>query len=156
MTLDTTAANAILKQTYPDGIVPIDYARAKTLALLKKTKGSIVSGPFGAGFVQPLKYGNPQAGSATYATGYAQASTEYTRYSQWFLTPAELFQFARVSGKTTRITEGVGSFINAMVSEIENARNALTRLDEIALGADGWGCLGHGSAGRLNDQRDLC
>ena len=142
MTFDPTAANAVLKQTYPNGIVPIDYARAKTLALLKKSKGTIVSGPFGAGFVQPLKYGNPQAGSATYATGYAQASSEYSRYSQWFLTPGELFQFARVNGKLTRISDGTGSFVNAMVSEIENARNALTRMVEIFLGGDGWGCLG--------------
>jgi hypothetical protein len=139
MTFDATAAANVLKQTYPDSIVPIDYARAKTLALLKKSKGTIVSGPFGAGFVQPLKYGNPQAGSATYATGYNQAATEYSRYSQWFLTPGELFQFARVSGKVTRIAEGTGSFVNAMVSEIENARNALTRLDEMALGGDGSG-----------------
>jgi hypothetical protein len=142
MTFDPTAAAAILKQTYPDGIVPIDYARAKTLALLKKSKGTVVSGPFGAGFVQPLKYGNPQAGSATYATGYAQASTESSRYQQWFLTPGELFQFARVNGKLTRISEGTGSFVNAMVSEIENARNALTRMVEIFLGGNGWGCLG--------------
>lgn len=142
MTLDTTAAAAVLKQTYPDGIIPIDYARAKTLALLKKTRGAVVSGPFGAGFVQPLKYGNPQAGSADYTTGYNQSATEFTRYSQWFLTPGELFQFARVAGKTTRVSEGVGSFVNAMVSEIENAKNALTRVCEIALGGDGYGCLG--------------
>ena len=142
MTFDPTAANAVLKQTYPNGIVPIDYARAKTLALLKKSKGTVVSGPFGAGFVQPLKYGNPQAGSATYATGYAQADTESSRYQQWFLTPGELFQFARVNGKLTRISEGTGSFVNAMVSEIENARNALTRMCEIFLGGNGYGALG--------------
>jgi hypothetical protein len=142
MTFDLTAADKILKRTYPNEVIEIDYARAKTLALLQKGKGTIKHTPFGSGFEKPLKYGNPQAGSADYATGYAQAATEKSRYQGWLLTPAELFQFARVSGKVLRRSEGAGSFVNAMVSEIENARQALTRIVEICLGGDGWGCIG--------------
>lgn len=142
MSLDITAAQSVLKETYPNGIVPIDYKPAKTLALLKKEKGTLMEGPFGAGFAQPLKYSNPQAGSATYATGYAQAASENTRYTRWFLTPGELFQFARVSGALIRRSQGSGSFIKALVSEIENAKVALTRIIEIMLDGGGWGDLG--------------
>lgn len=146
MSLDVTAAQSVLKETYPNGIVPIDYKPAKTLALIRKEKGTLLEGPFGAGFAQPLKYSNPQAGSATYATGYAQAATENTRYTRWFLTPAELFQFARVSGALIRRSQGSGSFIKALVSEIENAKVALTRYIEIMLDGAGWGDLAQISA----------
>ena len=142
MSLDTTTAQSILKETYPNGIVEIDYKKAKTLALLRKEKGTLVEAPFGYGFKIPLKYSNPQAGSATYATGYNQTSTEYTRYTNWFLTPGELFQFARVSGSLVRRSQGVGSFIKAIVSEIENTKTSLTRYVEMYLDGAGWGDLG--------------
>jgi hypothetical protein len=142
MTLDVTAADAVLRETYADGIISIDYQRAKTLALLKKTKGVIKPSPFGAGFVQPLKYGNPQAISGTYADGYAEAETENSRYENWFLRPGQLFGFARVAGQLTREGDGIGSFIDPMVSEIENVKTGMTRLCEIMLGSNGWGSLG--------------
>jgi len=142
MSLDVTAAQAILRETYPNGIVDIDYKKAKTLALLRKEKGTLVEAPFGYGFKIPIKYSNPQAGSATYATGYGQAASEYSRYTNWFLTPGELFQFARVSGSLIRRSQGVGSFVKAIVSEIENAKTALTRYCEMYLDGDGFGALG--------------
>jgi hypothetical protein len=142
MSLDITAAQAVLKETYPNGIVPIDYDKTKTLALFRKEKGTIIEGPFGAGFAQPLKYGNPQAVSATFATGYAQAASEASRYARWFLTPGEVFAFARVQGALIRRSQGSGSFIKALVSEIENAKKALTRQLEILLDGNGWGNLG--------------
>jgi hypothetical protein len=142
MSLDVTAVASVVKETYPNGIVEIDYKRAKTLALLRKEKGALVEGSFGTAFKQPLKYSNPQAGSATYATGYAQASTEATRYTHWYLPPAELFQFARVSGAAVRRTQGsTASFVKALVSEIENAKLAMTRMIEIYLDGAGWGDL---------------
>ena len=141
MSLDTTAAASVLKETYPNGIVNIDYSRAKTLALLKKSKGTLVEGSFGTAFKVPIKYSNPQAGSATFATGYAQAATESTRYTHWYLTPGELFQFARVEGAVVRRSQGPGSFIKAMVSEIENAKTALTRYIEMYLDGGGYADL---------------
>jgi hypothetical protein len=142
MSLGVTEAQSILRETYPNGIVEIDYKKAKTLALLRKEKGTLVEAPFGYGFKIPIKYSNPQAGSATYATGYAQASTEKTRYTNWFLTPGELFQFARVSGSLIRRSQGVGSFVKAIVSEIENTKTAMTRMCEMYLDGDGYGALG--------------
>lgn len=142
MSLGLTEAQSVLKETYPNGIVEIDYKKAKTLALLRKEKGTLVQAPFGYGFKIPIKYGNPQAGSADFATGYAQASTESTRYDNWFLTPGEMFQFARVEGALIRRSQGVGSFIKAIVSEIENTKKSLTRMCEIALDGDGYGDLG--------------
>ena len=142
MSLDTSSAQSILRETYPNGIVEIDYKKAKTLALLRKEKGTLVEAPFGYGFKIPIKYSNPQAGSATYANGYAQAATEYTRYTNWFLTPGELFQFARVSGSLIRRAQGVGSFIKAIVSEIENTKSAITRYVEMYLDGAGGGDLG--------------
>lgn len=142
MSLDVTAVASVLKETYPNGIVEIDYKRAKTLALLRKEKGTLVEGSFGTAFKQPIKYSNPQAGSATYATGYAQAATENTRYTHWYLTPAELFQFARVTGAAVRRSQGnTAAFVKALVSEIENAKVALTRMIEIYLDGSGWGDL---------------
>lgn len=142
MSLDVTAAASILKETYPKGIVEIDYSRAKTLALLKKGRGTLVEGDFGTAFKQPIKYGGPQAGSSNYAVGYAQAATEKTRYTHWYLTPGELFQFARVSGSLVRRSQGPGAFVRALVSEIENAKISLTRFIEQYLDGDGFGALG--------------
>lgn len=142
MSLDVTTATSVLRETYPNGIVEIDYKKAKTLALLRKEKGTLIEAPFGYGFKVPIKYGNPQAGSATYAYGYAQAANESTRYTNWFLTPGEMFQFARVAGALVRRSQGVGSFVKALVSEIENTKTALTRYVEMYLDGDGWGALG--------------
>lgn len=142
MSLGVTEAASILKETYPNGVIDIDYSRAKTLALLKKSKGKLVEGSFGTAFKVPIKYSNPQAGSATFATGYAQAATEKSRYTHWYLTPGELFQFARVEGALLRRAEGPGAFVKALVSEIENAKTAMTRYIEMYLDGDGYGNLG--------------
>ena len=142
MSLDVTAAASILRETYPKGIVEIDYSRAKTLALLKKGRGTLVEGDFGTAFKQPIKYGGPQAGSSSYTIGYAQAATENSRYTHWYLTPSELFQFARVSGAIIRRSQGPGAFVRALVSEIENAKLSLTRFVEQYLDGDGFGALG--------------
>lgn len=146
MSLDMTAAAAVLKRTYADGIVELDYKKSKTLAMIKKNKGSLTKSPYGEGFVEPVKHGNPQAGSATYATGYNQAASEATKYKAWFVTPATLFQFARVNGDVTRRADGTGSFINAITSEIENAKDAMMRIMEICLFKGGFGDLAQLSA----------
>lgn len=146
MSLDVTAAAAVLKKTYPDGIVEIDYRKSKTLALLKKRKGGLVSTPFGESFDVPVKHGNPQAGSATYATGYNLASSEKSRYSKWVITPGTVFHFADVNGDITRRGASTGSFIDAMASEIEHAKDAIRRMAEIMLFKGGWGDLGRLSA----------
>jgi hypothetical protein len=146
MSLDLTTAAAVLKKTYADGIVELDYSRSKTLSLLKKKKGTLVSSPFGDSFNVPVQHGNPQAGSATYATGYAQASAEATRYKNWAVTPGTCFHFADVSGDIVRRGAGVGSFVDALTSEIENAKKALQRIMEIVLFRGGFGDLAQLSA----------
>ena len=147
MSLDLTAAASILKETYPDGVVELDYKKSKFLALLQKNKGTLQSSPFGAHFNVPVKYGNPQAGSGDYATGYAEASTESTRYKSWAVTPGEAFQFARINGSAIRRGEGVGSFVKMVVGEIENAKSALQRQLEIMLFRAGWGLTGQIKSG---------
>lgn len=146
MSLDVAAAGAILKKTYPDGIVDIDYKKSKTLALLKKKKGALVSTPFGESFDVPIRHGNPQAGSALYATGYAQATTEQSRYKKWLVTPGTVFHFADVNGDITRRGASTGGFVDAMTSEIENAKDALRRIMEITLFKSGFGDLAQLSA----------
>lgn len=139
--LDVSQASAILKKTYPGGVVDIDYRKSKTLSLLKKNKGSMVSTPFGESFDVPVKHGNPQAGSATYGTGYAQAPNEQSRYSKWIVTPATVWHFADVAGDITRRGASTGSFVDAMASEIENAKDAMRRIMEIILFKGGFGDL---------------
>lgn len=146
MSLDTTTAAAIMRKTYPDGVVELDYRKSKTLTLLKKNKGSLVSSPFGDAFEVPVQHGNPQAGSATYATGYGQASGENTRYNKWSVQPATVFHFADVGGDIVRRGAGAGSFITALTSEIENSKRALQRIMEIAFFKGGWGDLARLSA----------
>jgi hypothetical protein len=146
MSLDVAQAAAILKKTYPDGIVEMDYKKSKTLALLKKTKGALVASPFGESFDVPIKHGNPQAGSAVYATGYAQANAEQSRYKKWLVTPATVFHFADVNGDITRRAAGTGGFVDAMTTEIENAKDALRRILEISLFKGGFGDLAQLSA----------
>src|ERR1700752_458453 len=146
MGLDLTTGAAILKKTYADGIVELDYSKSKTLTLLKKRKGTLVSSPYGDSFNIPVQHGNPQAGSATYATGYNQATTESTRYKNWAVTPGTVFHFADVSGDIVRRGAGVGSFVTALTSEIENAKAAIQRIMEICLFKGGFGDLDQLSA----------
>lgn len=141
MSLDVSSAQAVLKTTYADGIVDIDYSKSKTLAMIKKNKGSLVSGPFGGQFVVPTQIGNPQAGGAGYSTAYGQASSEATKYSQWQITPKTFWHFADVNGDILRRGAGAGSFINAATSEIENAKEAMRRIFEIMLFKGGFGDL---------------
>ncbi len=136
---DLTAAAAVLKRTYADGIVELSYDNCKTLAIMKKTKGVTVKTPFGEGFYVPVKHGNPQAGSATYGTAYAQTATEFSRYKSWAVTPATLWRMAQVNGDAVRRGEGVGSFVTALTDEIENTKDAFRRDLELFIfrGKDG-------------------
>src|SRR3954464_13449749 len=141
MGLDLTTGANILKKTYPDGIVDLDYSRSKTLTLLRKKKGALIKTPFGDSFNVPVQHGNPQAGSATYATGYNQATGTSSKYKNWAVTPGTNFHFADVSGDIVRRGEGVGSFVDALTSEIENAKKAIQRIMEICLFKGGFGDL---------------
>lgn len=141
MAFDVANAQALLKKTYPDGVVEMDYKKSKTLALMQKKKGTVVKGPFGLGFDVPVKHGNPQGGSATYATGYAQASTEQSRSASWSVTPATNFHFADVGSDIIRRGASAGSFVEALTWEIENAKDAARRIMEIQLFKGGFGDL---------------
>lgn len=147
MGLDITGQGAaILKKTYADGIVDLDYSRSKTLTLLKKKKGALVQTPYGDSFNVPVQHGNPQAGSATYATGYNQATATSSQYKNWAVTPGTNFHFADVSGDFVRRGASAGSFVNALVSEIENAKKAIQRIMELCLFKGGFGDLAQLSA----------
>ncbi len=141
MSLDVSSAAAIMKKTYPNGVVDIDYKGSKTLLLLKKNKGTLVRSPFGTSFDVPVLHGNPQAGSATYATAYAQASSENSRTASWAVTPGTFWHFADVNGDVVRRGEGAGSFVDALTFEIENAKKAMRRIFEIMLFKGGFGDL---------------
>jgi hypothetical protein len=138
---DVASEQAILKTTYPGGIVEVDYQNSKTLRLLKRNKGTLVQNPYGKVFHVPVKHGNPQAGSATYAEGYNQASTEQSRHEAWQIEPKTVFHFADVGGDILRRGEGKGSFARAATYEIEKAKKALTRIYEVMLFKGGFGDL---------------
>lgn len=146
MSLDLVTAANIMKHTYPNGVVEMDYKGSKTLLLLKKNKGTLVKTPFGTSFDVPVKHGNPQAGSATYATGYNQASGSSSKYSSWAVTPGTFFHFADISGDIIRRGEGAGSFVKALSSEIEGAKMAMRRIYETMLFKGGFGDLAQLSA----------
>lgn len=141
MAFDVAAEAALMRKTYPEGIVEVDYSNSKTLRLLKKSRGTLKSTPFGEAFHVPVAHGNPQAGSADYATGYAQATTEQSRHAAWQITPATVFHFADVGSDIIRRGAGRGSFATAMTYEIEKAKKALTRIYEIMLFKGGFGDL---------------
>lgn len=146
MSLDVAGGNAVLRRTYADGIVDIDYSKSKTLRMLRKTTGTMVKSPYGELFAAPVKHGNPQAGSADYPTAFGQASTESTRYKQWQVTPKTFWHFADINGDIVRRGSGVGSFIEPATSEIENAKDAIRRIYEIMLFKGGFGDLAQLSA----------
>jgi hypothetical protein len=141
MAFDPATEQALMKETYPEGIVELDYQRSKTLRLIRKNKGSLEKTPFGKGFIEPVRHGNPQAGSATYATGYNQSTTEQSRHDAWNLLPAENFHFAELTGKMIRRSEGDGSFVKAGTYEIERAKDAFHRILEVSLFKGGFGNL---------------
>jgi hypothetical protein len=146
MSFDLSQADAIMKETYAGGVVPMDYKGSKTLLMIRKNKGTLVEAPFGAHFNVPVKHGNPQAGGADYAQGYADARTEQSRYSSWAVTPGTFWHWADVGGDITRRGSGAGSFVDALTKEIENSKMAMRRMFEIMLFRGGWGDLGQLSA----------
>lgn len=146
MAFDVANAQALLRKTYPDGVVEMDYKKSKTLALMQKKKGTVTKTPFGLGFDVPVKHGNPQGGSATYATGFAQASSEQSRSASWSVTPATNFHFADVGSDFIRRGASAGSFVEALTFEIENAKDAARRILECQLFRGGFGDLAQLSA----------
>lgn len=143
---DTANAQALMKHTYPNGVVTMDYGPSKTLLMLKKKKGGLVQHPFGLSFDVPIVHGNPQAGSASYAKGYAQSPTKSTSQSQWNITPGTFWHWAEVGGDITRRGAGAGSFVEAMSFQLEKAKKAMRRVYECMLFKGGWGDLAQLSA----------
>lgn len=146
MAFDVANEQALLKRVYPDGVVRLDYSNSKTLRLLKKSRGTLVKNSFGELFHIPVAHGNPQAGSATYATGYGQASTEQSRHAAWQVVPKTIFHFADLNGDFIRRGAGAGSFVTAATYEIEKAKNAFQRVLETMLFKGGFGDLARLSA----------
>lgn len=136
-----TTANAVMRRLYADGVIELDYKKSKTLSLLKKSKGTMSKTPFGEMFCIPVKHGNPQAGSATYATGYGQSATENNRYAQWQITPKTMFHFGELEGDFIRRGASEGSVVEAMTSVVEGAKSAFQRILENQLFKGGFGDL---------------
>lgn len=137
--MDLTKAQAILKQTYADGVTVIDYKAAPTLARFKKAKGKVEKTAFGEAFIVPLQHGLPQTENATFTQGQSNAAAYSTKFSRFVVTPVTNYGFAQVNGDVVRRATGEGAFVDAMSREIDNASKNMTRQFAIQMFRQGYG-----------------
>lgn len=137
--IDLAKSQAILKQTYADGVTVIDYKKHPTLARFKKAKGKVERTPFGEAFIVPIQHGLPQTENASFTQGQTNASNYSTRYGRFTVTPVTNYGFAQVSGDVVRRATGEGAFVDAMSREIDNASKNMTRQFAMQMFRQGYG-----------------
>lgn len=93
----------------------------------------------------PIRYGNPQGASHTFATGKANITT--SKYTDFYLTVNQDFGFVRIDHKTLmEARNDMGAFLRAKEPEIDGMLANLGRRTSIELYGNGSGARGQISA----------
>lgn len=134
--LDMTSFAAALKEHYSsDAVQNLVYTDNPLLAMMKKDENFR-----GKTYVIPLIFGNPQAVSASFATGQAKAAN--TQIIDWVLRHTKQYAFANIDGLTIEASKGdANAFMEAATTEIDGAMNALTNAVATDLFGSGSGSL---------------
>lgn len=94
----------------------------------------------------PIIYGNPQNGSATFAT--AQAGVSTSQLKDFVLLRSKDYSLAFIDNETLEASKGnANSFLDAATTEIDGAIHSCARSLAVALYRSGSGSLGQISAG---------
>jgi hypothetical protein len=137
MSLDMTSFDAALKQHYTaDRVENTVYKDNPFLAMVPKYE------KFGGKNLPiPIIYGNPQGRSATFATAVANKGNSLIE--DFVLTRAKDYSIASIDNETLKASQGnANAFMEAAVTEIDGAIQAITRSLAISLYGDGTGNLG--------------
>jgi hypothetical protein len=124
MSLDVSAATAILKQRYPDDkIITLGWRGSKLFSLLPKdSEGG------GEKDKIPVEISGPQAVSATLSDAQTVAAASSAKYEAWEITTVDAYSLARVSGKAVKaMRNDAVAFARAMGSQIDGALKTATR-----------------------------
>ena len=147
MSLDLSAAAAILKECYPKETVPeLGYKDNPFFAVIKKDTT--------AGGDQekiPLDVAPNQARSATFSTAQTLAAGTSSKFKAFELTLVEDYAVAMVTGKVLRITKNnLQAFVRAMDREVKNSFRASMRAANRDLYRDRTGAIGSVGASGLS------
>lgn len=124
MSLDISAATAILKKRYPDDkIITLGWRGAKLFSLLPKDpEGG------GEGDKIPIEYAGTPAVSATLSDAQTVAAAGSAKYEAWEPTVVDAYSLARVSGRAVKaMRNDAVAFARAMGSQIDGAIKSAVR-----------------------------
>lgn len=135
-------ATPILKELYPDDKVrEALYKRAPLLGILPKNREA-----YGEHVKVPLKYGDPQGRSATFATGRTNMTP--SKHVAFEVTTVNDYAFAEIDGEAIdKSKNDKGSFIRVLKNEMDGAMRQLKRSLVHALYRNGGGAIGQVSSG---------
>lgn len=142
VTLNLTNFDPVLKQYYTDNpIEDMVYADNPLYALINKSEKFP-----GRNLPIPIKYGNTQGVSATFAR--AQANKGNSQFSAFLLTRVKDYALYSVDNETLEATEeDEGAFLEALTTEADSAFEQAARDLAVAIYRSGTGSIGQISAG---------
>lgn len=122
--MDLTAFNAALKEHYTaDRVEDMVYRDNPFLAMLPKMENF-----GGKNLPIPIKYGNPQGRSKTFATAQSGAASYPSKLGAFALTRVKDYAVAIIDGETMKASKGdANAFMDAATCEIDGAIESLTR-----------------------------
>lgn len=136
-TANLTAYDAVLKQLYRGkNYSEATYKYAPFVALLPKDTSFV-----GKNMPIPIKYANPGGISNTFSN--AQSDSESSRFRDFLLTRAKVYGTAKIDGENADATDSeAGSFVKAIVNEIDGTMEGVVQKLESDLFRNGSGILG--------------
>jgi hypothetical protein len=143
MTVNLTNYNYALKEHYTDARVrEMVYKNNPLHALLPKMENF-----GGKNMPTPVKYGNPQSRSATFATAQTQSATSGIAGISFTITRVKDYALASLDSETMMASQGdMNAFLEAATETFDGAIHTLTRSLAIAEYGDGSGSIGAVSA----------
>jgi len=152
MTLDITQFTPALKQRYPNwAIQMLTYKNRPAYAMTPKFEdftGDVIK--------FPLKYGNTQNVSSTFAL--ANAMTDYSKLVAFLLTRTKKYSNGKISNEVMEAAKSAnspGSFLSSLETEIDSVLDALANSKAQDLFKTGTGTLAQLSAGAGNPTTTL-
>jgi hypothetical protein len=127
----------IVKQLYADKGPENLVTRKRTLLSKLRKRGGFT----GSQLNVPVKYGNPQGVSGTFAT--AKANAGQTSGIAWVVTRKKSYGFATIDAESMEATgDNKGAFMELVESEIDGTLDEVGRRHSLAVYGDGSGAIG--------------
>lgn len=141
-TANSTNLSALYKILYPQGHVPDEtYQDYPFLSLISRDEGF-----YGSSMYLPLKYGNGNKRSSTFAD--AQSNSGPSSNVGFTLTRATDYAIAYIDNQSMEASErDAGAFVDIFKHEVDAAMKASVQSEAQSLAGDGTGIIGQISAG---------